>query len=128
MDIGVLMFPTDLAIQPTELAKACEERGFESLWFPEHSHIQTSRKSPWNANPDLGPLPEEYWRAHDQFVALSADATHKLRSQIKPSKGSVGSSFGALSRIRTCGLPLRRRSLYPTELPGRRRWAMVSVH
>ena len=74
MEIGVLMFPTDKAIQPMELAKACEARGFESLWFPEHSHIPTSRESPWNANPDLGPLPEEYWRAHDQFVALSAAA------------------------------------------------------
>ena len=74
MEIGVLMFPTDKAIQPMELAKACEARGFESLWFPEHSHIPTSRESPWNANPDLGPLLEEYWRAHDQFVALSAAA------------------------------------------------------
>lgn len=82
MDIGVLMFPTDLAIQPTELAKACEERGFESLWFPEHSHIPTSRKSPWNANPDLGPLPEEYWRAHDQFVALTAAATATTKLRI----------------------------------------------
>jgi len=74
MEIGVLMFPTDKAIQPVELAQACEERGFESLWFPEHSHIPTSRETPWNANPKLGPLPEEYWRAHDQFVALTAAA------------------------------------------------------
>jgi probable F420-dependent oxidoreductase len=74
VDIGVLMFPTDKAIQPMELAQACEERGFESLWFPEHSHIPTSRETPWNGNPTLGPLPEEYWRAHDQFVALTAAA------------------------------------------------------
>ncbi|MGR8949527.1 MAG: LLM class F420-dependent oxidoreductase [Gammaproteobacteria bacterium] len=81
MDIGVIIFPTDKAIQPVELAKACEERGFESLWFPEHSHIPTSRETPWGGNPNLGPLPEEYWRTHDQFVALGAcaAATTKLR-------------------------------------------------
>lgn len=81
MDIGVIIFPTDKAIQPVELAKACEERGFESLWFPEHSHIPTSRETPWGGNPNLGPLPEEYWRTHDQFVALGACAavTSKLR-------------------------------------------------
>lgn len=81
MDIGVIIFPTDKAIQPVALAKACEERGFESLWFPEHSHIPTSRETPWGGNPNLGPLPEEYWRTHDQFVALGACAavTSKLR-------------------------------------------------
>lgn len=81
MDIGVIIFPTDKAIQPVELAQACEERGIESLWFPEHSHIPTSRETPWGGNPNLGPLPEEYWRTHDQFVALGAcaAATKKLR-------------------------------------------------
>jgi len=81
MDIGVIMFPTDKAIQPMELARACEERGFESLWFPEHSHIPTSRETPWGGRPELGPLPEEYWRTHDQFVAFAACAavTTKLR-------------------------------------------------
>lgn len=81
MDIGVIIFPTDQAIQPMELAQACEERGFESLWFPEHSHIPTSRETPWGGNPNLGPLPEMYWRTHDQFVALTACAavTKKLR-------------------------------------------------
>ena len=81
MDIGIIMFPTDKAIQPMALARACEERGFESLWFPEHSHIPTSRETPWGGRPELGPLPEDYWRTHDQFVALTACAavTQKLR-------------------------------------------------
>ena len=81
MDIGIIMFPTDKAIQPMALAKACEERGFESLWFPEHSHIPTSRETPWGGTPGAPPLPEEYWRTHDQFVALAACAavTTKLR-------------------------------------------------
>jgi probable F420-dependent oxidoreductase len=52
------------------LAKEAEDRGFESIWFPEHSHIPTSRETPWGLNPKAPPLPEEYWRTHDQFVAL----------------------------------------------------------
>ena len=81
MDIGVMIFPTDKSIQPIELAREVEARGFESLWFPEHSHIPTSRETPWGGNPNLGPLPEEYWRTHDQFVALAAcaAATSKIR-------------------------------------------------
>ena len=81
MDIGVIIFPTDKAIQPVELAKACESRGFESLWFPEHSHIPTSRETPWGGREGAPPLPEEYWRTHDQFVAFAACAavTEKLR-------------------------------------------------
>jgi probable F420-dependent oxidoreductase len=68
---GVMMFPTDYAIQPVELAKAVEERGLDSLFFPEHTHIPTSRRSPW---PGGGELPQEYSHTHDLFVALSAAA------------------------------------------------------
>lgn len=74
MKIGLMMFPTDKAIQPVELAKEAEARGFESLWFPEHSHIPTSRATPWGGREGAPPLPEEYWRTHDQFVALAAAA------------------------------------------------------
>src|SRR5215475_11250144 len=78
MDFGVVMFPTEYAIQPDELARALEERGFESLWVPEHTHIPASRKSPW---PGGGSLPREYWSAYDPFVALTAAAaaTRRLR-------------------------------------------------
>jgi len=81
MDIGVIIFPTDKAIQPIQLAKEVESRGFESLWFPEHSHIPSSRETPWGGRAGAPPLPEEYWRSHDQFVALTACAavTSKLR-------------------------------------------------
>lgn len=74
---GITMFPTDYAIQPVPLAMAVEERGLESLFFPEHTHIPTSRLSPW---PGGGDLPREYWRSHDPFVALGAAAavTQKL--------------------------------------------------
>jgi probable F420-dependent oxidoreductase len=74
LDIGVMIFPTDKSIQPIPLAKAAEERGFESLWFPEHSHIPTSRETPWGGMKNAPPLPEEYWRTIDQFCALSACA------------------------------------------------------
>src|SRR3954453_7525327 len=78
MDFGALMFFTDYAIQPTELAQALEARGFESVWAPEHSHIPTSRKSPW---PGGGELPKVYYEAMDPFVSLTAAAvaTRTLR-------------------------------------------------
>src|SRR5262245_3543526 len=78
MDFGVVMFPTGYAIRPDELARAMEERGFESVWFPEHTHIPASRRSPWPGGPNL---PKEYWHAYDPFVALTAAgmATSRLR-------------------------------------------------
>ena len=59
MQFGIQIFPTDQTIQPIELGKACEERGFESLWFAEHSHIPISRETPFNRSPDAPPLPEK---------------------------------------------------------------------
>jgi probable F420-dependent oxidoreductase len=74
MDIGVIIFPTDKGIQPVELARELEARGFRSLWMPEHSHIPTSRRTPWGGREGAPALPEEYWRTHDQFIALTAAA------------------------------------------------------
>lgn len=74
MRLGLLMFPTDLGMQPIELAREAESRGFGSLWFPEHSHIPSSRRTPWGGREGAPPLPEEYWRTHDQFLALTAAA------------------------------------------------------
>jgi len=85
MDIGVMIFPTDTTIDPVELAREAEARGFESLWFPEHSHIPTSRETPWGGNPSAPPLPEHYWRTHDPFVALGACAA--ATSEIKLATG-----------------------------------------
>jgi len=47
MDFGAAMFFTDYSMAPGELARALEARGFESVWAPEHSHIPTSRKTPF---------------------------------------------------------------------------------
>ena len=77
-EFGISMFPTDYAIQPVELAIAAEERGFESMFFPEHTHIPASRKTPFPGGTEL---PKEYWHTHDPFVALGAAAgvTKKLK-------------------------------------------------
>ena len=74
LKFGVSIFATDKTIDPATLARAAEERGFESLWFPEHSLIPISRETPWGGNPDAPPLPEMYWRTLDQFVSLTAAA------------------------------------------------------
>src|SRR5437870_9803279 len=78
MLIGAAIFATDYAIRPDELARELEQRGYESLWLPEHTHIPASRRSPY---PGGGDLPKEYWHTHDPFVALTAAAivTTKLR-------------------------------------------------
>ena len=71
MKIGAAMFFTDYSMAPGELARALEERGFESVWAPEHSHIPLSRKTPF---PQGGDLPKQYYDAMDPFVALTAAA------------------------------------------------------
>ncbi len=78
MDFGVFMFSTDEAMHPRELGRAVEDHGFDSLFLPEHTHIPTSRESPY---PGGGELPREYLRTLDPFVALSAVAavTEHLR-------------------------------------------------
>ena len=63
-EFGVSMFPTDYAIQPIELALAAEQRGFESLFFPEHTHIPASRQTPYPG----GELPRKYLHTFDLFV------------------------------------------------------------
>jgi len=77
MRVGVFYFPTDYGIEIGELARALEERGFESLFVCEHTHIPVSRRSPF---PGGGELPKRYAHTHDPFVALSfaAAATRKL--------------------------------------------------
>jgi probable F420-dependent oxidoreductase len=72
MRIGLVMFPTDYSIDPAALAREAEERGFESLLFPEHTHIPTSRRTPY---PGGGDLPEEYRHTLDPLVACTAAAT-----------------------------------------------------
>ena len=78
MDTGVAIFPTHDAIAPAEVARLAEERGHESLFFPEHTHIPVSRESPWPGGSDL---PRRYAHTFDLFVAVTAavTATTQLR-------------------------------------------------
>ena len=71
MKFGIAIFPTDYAIPMTELAPAVEERAFESLWVAEHSHIPTSRQTPWPGGPEL---PKHYWHTIDPFIAVTVAA------------------------------------------------------
>lgn len=71
MKLGLATLPTDTGIRPDALARAAEERGFESLWFGDHSHIPASRATPW---PGGAELPEPYYRLLSPVVALTAAA------------------------------------------------------
>jgi probable F420-dependent oxidoreductase len=82
MKFGISIFPTDLTLQPPDMARAVEERGFESLWFPEHSHIPASRRTPWGGKEGAPPLPDFYSRIHDAFVALGAAAAVTTRIRL----------------------------------------------
>ena len=78
MHVGVAMFATDYSMATVDLAKALEDRGFESLWLPEHSHIPLTRKSPF---PQGGDLPKKYYDVMDPFpvAAAAAAATTNLK-------------------------------------------------
>jgi probable F420-dependent oxidoreductase len=76
VDFGVAIFPTEAVQDPGELAAMAEQRGFQCLLFPEHTHIPASRRSPY---PGGGELPAEYSRTYDPFVALAAAAAASRR-------------------------------------------------
>ena len=71
MKFGASMFFTDYSMTPAELARALEERGFDIVWAPEHSHIPLSRKTPFVMG---GELPKRYYDVMDPFVRLTAAA------------------------------------------------------
>ena len=71
MHVGVVYFCTDQTITPVQLAKEVEDRGFESLFMTDHSHIPTSRVTPVPATYGGGELPEFYKRTHELFVTLA---------------------------------------------------------
>jgi alkanesulfonate monooxygenase SsuD/methylene tetrahydromethanopterin reductase-like flavin-dependent oxidoreductase (luciferase family) len=77
MKFGVGIFPTESVQPPSEIAVMAEERGFECLLFPEHTHIPASRESSY---PGGGELPSYYSRTYDPFVAsmAAAAATERL--------------------------------------------------
>lgn len=78
MKYGITLFPTEYSISPGALARATEERGFESFWVPEHSHFPVSEYTP---GPDSGGLAKMYYELLDPFVslAMAAEATETIR-------------------------------------------------
>jgi probable F420-dependent oxidoreductase len=79
MDTGVAIFPTHDGIAPAEVARLAEERGHESLFFPEHTHIPASRESEW---PGGRELPRRYAHTFDLFVAVTAAVTVTSRLRV----------------------------------------------
>jgi probable F420-dependent oxidoreductase len=77
VDFGISYFPTDESIEPAEMARMCEERGFESVFVTEHTHVPVNRETP---HPAFEELPREYTRIHDPFVsaAMMAAATERI--------------------------------------------------
>jgi probable F420-dependent oxidoreductase len=79
MQFGLAVFPTEDIPDPGELGRMAEERGFESLFFPEHTHIPAARETPY---PLGGELPAMYSRTYDPFVALTAAAASTTRLRV----------------------------------------------
>jgi probable F420-dependent oxidoreductase len=79
MEFGASIFFTDYSISPAELAVALEERGFDSLWVAEHSHIPVPRRTP---TPGGGELPKRYYEVMDPFVTLSVAAAVTKRLKL----------------------------------------------
>ena len=77
MQIGLLAFPSDLTMDPAELAVEAEQRGFESVFYPEHSHLPVD-SGPWPGGPAV---PDHYAHTLDLFTALgaAAAATSRIR-------------------------------------------------
>ncbi|MDD9916934.1 MAG: LLM class F420-dependent oxidoreductase, partial [Rhodospirillaceae bacterium] len=79
MEYGICMFATDYSMPAADLAIAVEERGFDALFIPDHTHIPASRKSPFRVG---GELPPDYSHNLDMFVALTAAAAVTKRIRI----------------------------------------------
>jgi probable F420-dependent oxidoreductase len=79
VQLGLFIFPTDYTLDPARLGRLAEEHGFDSLLFPEHTHIPASRETPYPAG---GELPREYSHTYDPFVALTAVAAATERIKL----------------------------------------------
>lgn len=80
-DFAIISFVTEYTMQPAEIAVAVEQRGFTALGLPEHTHIPTSRKTPYLLG---GDLPKEYWHSHDMSVAATAALTATTTLEVGP--------------------------------------------
>lgn len=79
MEFGVVSQNTEYGIRPDVAARAAEERGFESVWFPEHTHIPAKRETPYALG---GDLPKQYWHFQDLFVSMTAAVMATTRIKV----------------------------------------------
>src|SRR4051812_50196489 len=82
MKVGVYVFATDLDIDPGPLAREIEDRGFASMFFPEHSHIPVSRETDYPESYGGGVLPDFYKRTYDPFISCSFAAAATTTLQV----------------------------------------------
>ena len=82
MKVGVYVFATDLDMDPGPLAREVEDRGFDSMFFPEHSHIPVSRETDYPESYGGGALPDFYKRTYDPFVSCSFAAAATTTLQV----------------------------------------------
>src|SRR5205823_977534 len=107
LKFGASMFFTDYSMAPGELGQALEQRGFESVWAPEHSHIPVSRKTPFPAGSDL---PKKYYDAMDPFVTLTmaAAATKAMKAIWTQSKAEYHGEFVNFDPMMTWPKPVQK--------------------
>src|SRR6266851_8875526 len=88
MHLGIFSYNVEYGARPDELARAAEERGFESFWVGEHTHIPASRLTPY---PGGEPLPKPYYHMADPFVSLmAAAAARRAAGRAGPRRGGAG--------------------------------------
>ena len=89
MKLGVTLHATDETMSPVDLARAAEDRGFHSLYLPEHTHIPTSRRTPPPTGTEI--LGREYLRSLDPYIALAA-------ASVDTSKILLGTGIGLVAQ------------------------------
>jgi alkanesulfonate monooxygenase SsuD/methylene tetrahydromethanopterin reductase-like flavin-dependent oxidoreductase (luciferase family) len=107
---GILMFATDYAIRIDDLAREAEARGFESLFVPEHTHIPTSRRSPFAGGAEL----------YDTGGGVAQDAEEAARwYRLAAAQGSSGSLSTPTVRIAIETHRISRQKPVPNRCPTR---------
>jgi len=139
MQLGILSFNTEYTMLADELARTCEERGLESLWFPERTHIPASRLTPF---PGGGELPTEYIHMSDPFIGLAAAAavttTLKLGTGVSLATEhepiAQAKRVASLDRISNgrflfgVGAGWNREEMEHPGVPPKRRWQVFTEH
>ena len=110
--LGVHVFPTQSSFQPDELARAAEERGLESVWFSEHTHIPVRFLK-------ASPLPEYYWQTYDIFAAMTLAAAVTKNIKVATGVSLVIERDPILLAKETATLDLLSKGRIPVFVPDR---------